>query len=115
MIKCNYINNYKYKLRSNKVEYSTAASTYKITHDLKVSFIMPYFSSRKTIIHCFNIENVRGGAGIGFGMIIGWYLMVKLCLKANFRRQILEWDETVIYIKAPGNLIDQPDLTKRDI
>ena len=76
---------------------------------------MPYLSNIKTIIHYFNIENVRGGAGIGYGMIIGWYLMVKLGLKANFRRQILEWDETVIYINAPGNLIDQPDLTKREI
>ena len=45
-------------------------------------------------------------------MIIGHDLMVHLGLKANFGRQILEWDETIVPMKETGNFIDQPDLTK---
>ena len=43
-------------MRSNKVKYSTAAGVYFTTHDVKVPFCMPEFSSRKIINHCFHVE-----------------------------------------------------------
>ena len=42
-------------------------------------------------------------------------MMLQLGLKANFRHQILEWDDTVIPMKDPVNFIGQPDLTKSEI
>ena len=47
MIKCKHINNYKSKLRANKVEYITAAVPYTTTHSVKVPFSMPYFLAEK--------------------------------------------------------------------
>ena len=41
--------------------------------------------------------------------------MVKQVLKANFGRQILEWENNVIPMKDPGNLIGQTNLTKSDM
>ena len=41
MIKCKHINPYKFKLRANKVNYSMVSGPYKITHNVKVIFIMP--------------------------------------------------------------------------
>ena len=38
--------------------------------------------------------------------------MVKLAPKANFGRQIIEWDNTIILIKEAGSFIVQPHLTK---
>ena len=66
---------------------------------MKVIFRMTEFSSRKIITHCFHVENVQDDAGIGYGMIIGRDLMVKLGLKVEFGRQILEWYKTVIHTK----------------
>ena len=42
-------------------------------------------------------------------------MMLQLGLKANFRHQILEWDDTVIPMKDPVNFIGQLDLTKSEI
>ena len=53
MINRKHINTYKYKLRSNKAEYRTAACPYKTTHDVKVPFSMSKVSIRKTITHSF--------------------------------------------------------------
>ena len=38
MIKIRHTNNYERKMRSNKVEYSSSAGVYYITHDVKVPF-----------------------------------------------------------------------------
>ena len=56
-----------------------------------------------------------GDEGVGYEMIIGCDLMVKLGLKADFGNQVLEWDMTVIPMKEPGNFLGQHDLTKRDM
>ena len=39
--------------------------------------------------------------------------MVQLGLKAEFGRLLLEWENTSIPMKEPGNLLGQLDLTKR--
>ena len=51
MIKILHTKNYGRKMRSNKVEYSTAAGVYCTTHDVKVLFCMTELSSSKIINH----------------------------------------------------------------
>ena len=76
-------------MRSNKVEYITADGVYCTTHDIKVPFVMPEFSSITIINHRFYVDNGKGKSGIGYEMIIGRDLMVQLGLTANFKRQAL--------------------------
>ena len=51
MIKILHTKNYERNMRSNKVEYSTAAGMYFATHDVKVPFCEPELSSSKIINH----------------------------------------------------------------
>ena len=99
MIKCKYINPYKDKRRENKAEYSMYNGPYITTHGVKVPFIMTEFSTRRIITHHFHIDNSGGNTGIVYGMITGRNLMLKLGLKANFGRQILECDDSVVPMK----------------
>ena len=99
MINCKHINPYKSKKSPNKFKYSTAAIPYKMTHDMKVPFIMPEFSRRKIITHRFHVDKFQGDEGISYYLIIGHDLMIKLGLKADFGHQILEWDDTVVPMK----------------
>ena len=48
IIKIKHINTYIYKLPANKAKYSTASGPYKTTHAVKVTFITPEFSIRKS-------------------------------------------------------------------
>ena len=57
-------------MRSNKVEYRTAAVVYCTYHDVKLLFCMPEFSSSKIINHRFHVDNDKGESGIGYDMII---------------------------------------------
>ena len=97
------------KMRSNKVEYITADGMYCTTHDV------PEFSSSKIIDHCFHVNKIEGGLGIGYDMIIGSYLMVQLCLAVDFKRQVLQWDGATLYMKEPRGLLGKSNLTKRKI
>ena len=96
-----------------KVEYIMTYGPCKTTHDVKVQFNMPVFSRRKTITHCFHVDNARCDAWIGYIFVIVCDLMVQLGLKAEFGRLLLEWENTSIPMKEPGNLLGQLDLTKR--
>ena len=75
MINRRHTKYYECKMQYNKVEYSTAAGVYCTTHDVKVTFCMPYFSSSKIINHQFHVDNDKGYLGIGYDMIIGSNLM----------------------------------------
>ena len=86
-------------MRSNKIEYSTAAGIYCMTHDVKVPFLMPEFSSSNIINHQFNVDNEKGELGIGYETIIGHNLMVKIGLYDDFKIQVLQWDGVTVYIK----------------
>ena len=59
-------------------------------------------------MHRFHVDNTRGGDRTRYDIIIGRDLILQL-------GQILEWDETVAPMKETGNLLGQPDLTKRDM
>ena len=94
-------------MRSNKVEYSTAAGVYCTTHDAKVPFCMPEFSSRKIINHRLHVINDKGESFIGYGMIIDHELMVQIGLTDDFKRQVLQWDGATVHMKEPRILLGQ--------
>ena len=102
-------------MRSNKVENSTATGMYSTTHDVKVTFRMPEFSSSKIINHRFHFDNKKGELVIGYELIIGRSLMVQLGLTAKFKRQVLQWDGATVHMKEPIVLIGKSNLTKRKI
>ena len=102
-------------MRSNKVEYSTSAGLYCMTHDVRFQFFMPEFSSSKIIEHHSHSENKRVELDIGYDMIVFHDLMVKLDLLADFRRQFLQWDGVTVPIKEPIGLLGKLDLTNRSM
>ena len=57
MIKRRHTKPYEHKIRSNKVEYSTYEGLYCTMHDAKVPFLMPEFSTSKSVLNCFHIDN----------------------------------------------------------
>ena len=60
-------------MQSLKVEHSTAAGTYRTTHDVKVPFCMPEFSIINVLWKQFHVDNNEVELGIGYDMIIGWW------------------------------------------
>ena len=75
------------------------------THDVKVPFCIPEFSSSNIINHLFHGNNDKGKSGIGYDMIIGRDLMVQLGLTADFKRQVLQWDGATVHMKDPRSLL----------
>ena len=71
---------YEHNLHFNKVECSIDSGPYCKTHDVKVPFYMPGFSSGKIILHHFHVDNNESELGIGYVMIIGRNLMLQLIL-----------------------------------
>ena len=102
-------------MRSNKIEYSTAAGLYCTMHDVKVPFYMPYLSSRKILDNRFDVKNYKGELGIGYDVIIGRDLMVQLGLPADFKRQVHQWNGATVPMKEPSGLLGELDLTSRDM
>ena len=90
---------------SDKVEYSTATGLYCATHDSKVPFCMPYFSSSKIILHRFHVDNNEGESDIGYSIIIGRDLMVQLGLLADFKHQVLQWGGLTLPTKEPSDML----------
>ena len=60
----------------NKVEYSTPAGLYCMTHYIKVTFCIPEFSSSKIIERRFHVDNGKSESVIGYDMFIGCDLMI---------------------------------------
>ena len=89
-------------MRSNKVEYGTDDGVYCTTHDVKVPFCMPDFSSSNLINHRFHDNNYRGKSGIGYYIIVDRDLMVQLGLEENFKCQVLQWDGATALMKYPA-------------
>ena len=93
--------NYERKMCSNKVEYITAIGPYCTTHDVKVQFWMPEFSSIKIILQLFHVDKNEGESGIGYDMIIGYNLMEQHWLFTNFKHKVLQWDGVTVLMKNP--------------
>ena len=84
-----------------------------MTHDVKVPFCMPYFSSSKIINHRLHVTNDKCESGIGYDMIIGRDLVVQIGPTANFKRQVLQWYGATIHMKEPSSFLGKSDRTKR--
>ena len=115
MIKRRHTKPYESKMRSNKAECSTSAGPYCMTHDAKVTFCMPYFSSVKIALHRFNVDKNGSDLGIGYEMIIGRESMAQLGLPVNFNHQVLKWDSVTAPMKEPTGLIGQTDITSHEM
>ena len=102
-------------MRSNKLEYNTAACMYCTTRDVKVPFCMPEFSSSNIINHRFHVDNDKVELSIGYDMIIGHDLIVQLDLTANFKFQLLQWDGATVYMKDARSCLESCNLTKHEI
>ena len=72
---------------------------------------MPEVSSSNIIDHHFNVDNDKGESGIGYDVIIGRYMMVKLGLLANFEHQVLQWDGATVPMKESRRLLGKSYLT----
>ena len=96
-------------------ENSTTAGPYLATYNVNVSFCMPYFSSRKIILHHFHVDDNEGKSGIEYGMIIGSDLMIQLGLYSYFKHQVLQLDGVTIPKKEPVGLLSQSDLTSHEV
>ena len=68
-------------------------------HDFNVPFFMSELSSSKVIEHRIHVKNDISKLGIGYDMIIGRELMVKLGLPADLKRQFLQWDGVTVPLK----------------
>ena len=60
---------------------------------------MSKFYIRNIIPHFFHTYSDQVEPGLGYGMIIFRYLMVKLGTIADFKRNFLEWDSNVVPMK----------------
>ena len=115
MIKRKHTKYYELKMRSTKIEYSTAAGVYCTEHDVRVPFCMPQLSTGKIFNHSFLVDNNKGESGIGYDMIICRDLMVQLGLTAILKCQFLQWDGATVHMKEHKGLLRQYDLTKREM
>ena len=115
MIKRRYTKYYEGKMRSNNVEYSMSTGLYCTTHEFKVSFFMPYFSSSKIIEHRFHVDKDKGELRIGYNMIIGRDLIVQLGVTTDFKCQVFQWDGTEVLMKEDSGLLGKSDSSKREM
>ena len=73
------------------------------------------FNIREMFNHRFHVNNDKGESVIGYNMIISHDLMVQLGLKADFKRQVLQWDGNTVHMKEPSSLLGKSDLNKREM
>ena len=55
--------------------------------------------------HRFHVDNNEGEFGIGYDLIIGRDLMVQPVLSADFKSQVLHWDDVTVPMKEPRSLL----------
>ena len=106
---------YKLNMCYNKVEYSTSTGPYFKTHDAKVTFCMPYFSSSNTILHRFHIDKNEGKSGIDCNMIIWCDTMLHLGILEDLKIQSVQWDGATVLMKETRGLIRQTYLTSSEM
>ena len=70
---------------------------------------------RKITLHRFHVDNNEGESGIGYDIIIGNDLMVKIGLSVDFKSQVLQWYGVAVLMKGPRGLIGQIDRTSREM
>ena len=78
MIKYKHVKNKKHKFKKSLSTYSTAAGEYSTDHEVKLKFAFKEFDTNLILQHTFDIDRCDGSKGIGYDMIIGRDLLVKL-------------------------------------
>ena len=73
------------KILPSNVEYGTVAGKYCTTNDVNLSFFIPYFAIRNSILHIFHINSKHVNKVIDYGIIIIHDLMGQLDLISNFK------------------------------
>ena len=76
---------------------------------------MPDFSSIKIINHRFHVNYDKVELVVGYDIIIGRDLMIKIALTAYFQRQSLKWYVATVPIKEPSGLLGKLDLSKHEM
>ena len=99
MIKIKHTKYYERNMVSNKLEYSTSAGLYCMMHDIKVPFCMPKLSSSNITEHRSHVNNYKSESGIGYDMIKGCDLMVKLGLSAEFKCKFFQCNGAMVPMK----------------
>ena len=69
------------------------------------------FSRIKIVTRQFHIDDYEGNTGIGYYVIIGWYLMVQPGIISNFKYNFFEWDGATLTTKEPYNVPSKPNIT----
>ena len=72
-------------------------------------------STSRIINQRFHVDNDERELGIGYDTIIGRDLMVQLGLTTKFKRQVIQWDGAIVYMKESRNLLGKSNLTKREM
>ena len=71
-------------------------SEYKTKYDVKIDFTMPEFSSSRIIRHRFHVDQSKDRQNLGYDVILGRDIMIKLGLATDFARRKLVWDQMSI-------------------
>ena len=100
MIKKSYVRKFKDKFQHSPQIYETAAGEYTSEYQVKINFTMPEFSGSKVIKHKFQVDNEDINANIGYDMIIGRDLQVKLGCITDFKRNILTQEDISVPMRS---------------
>ena len=96
IISYDYVKKFKSKFRRNVTTYDTAGGEYKTKYDVKIDFTMPEFSSSRIIRHRFHVDQSKDRQNLGYDVILGRDIMIKLGLATDFARRKLVWDQMSI-------------------
>ena len=115
MVKKSFVRKFREKFRKNKQEYDTAGGTYTSNYDVKIDFTMPEFSASKIINQRFHVDNEEEDMNIGYDMIIGRDLMVKLGLITDYERKVLMWDGVSVPMRSVYHTDSKPTFSRAEI
>ena len=76
---------------------------------------MPEFSASKIINQRFHVDNEEEDMNIGYNMIIGRDLMVKLGLITDYKRKVLIWDEVSVPMRSVYHTDSKPTFSRAEI
>ena len=115
MIKYKHVKSKKHKFLKNYSTYSTAAGQYSTAYEVKLKFALEEFNRNTLLKHTFDIDESNDKKGIGYDMIIGRDLLVKLGIDIRFTDQTIKWEDMLVPMKAfaPGK--DHKSLSNREI
>ena len=76
---------------------------------------MPEFSGSKIIKHKFQVDNEDINANIGYDMIIGHDLQIKLGCITDFKRNVFTWEDISVPMRSAYTNADKPRFSQTEI